>query len=145
MQLQRATIDDDTPKQGQRYWNATFQRWETLYGNEEMLLGSEHRNQAIAKAQIANNGGLTNEQTRDLIVMIKEAHTWLCRTGRRHMLGSFDMVGLHEIEEVDTGAAALPSTQQPLVPSAATNESPALGQTENNGEAPEETDRTKTP
>ena len=143
MQHQRHSAEN-VSKQGFKYWNATFHSYETLYGNEEMLLGNEDRNRAILKAQIANNGGLSDAQTNDLLILLNEAHEWLCRTGRQHMLGNFDMRGLHEIEETNTGVAAASAEQQQPTPGAVANESPALGQTDNDDGAGEETDRKKT-
>ena len=106
-----------------------------MYGHEEMLVGSEERNQAIVNAQIERNGGLNDGQTNDLINMIKWANDWLCRTDRQHMLGGFDMIGLHVGVGTDIGfAAPLAEQQQQPMPVAVENETSAPSQTDNDDE-----------
>ena len=110
MQHQRGTAGHGV-KHGVKHWNTTSHSWETLYGHEDMLMGSEERNQAIMKAQTLNNGGLDDKQTDDLMVILGFAHEWLIQTKRQHMLGSFDMRGLYTVTPIVADAAALPEGQ----------------------------------
>ena len=109
MRVQRK--EEDTGSAGITNYDKTLNRWETIYGDEEMMVGGEDRNKVIAQAQRDRNGVITDPQLNDLIVMLKIAHDWLCSTQRQHMLGGYNVDGLCEDTSTATESAGQPPEQ----------------------------------